>query len=95
MASPSAGGRSRIRRGMHLLWFLPIGIVAGWLAGRIMRGVAFGIAGDLVIGVMEAFVGGILLAMIGFHAMGTIGTLITATLGAVVLLYLIRLFKRA
>ena len=42
-----------------------------------------------------AFVGGVFLATIGFHAAGTIGTLITATLGAVVLLYLIRLCKRA
>jgi uncharacterized membrane protein YeaQ/YmgE (transglycosylase-associated protein family) len=80
---------------MHLLWFLLIGIVAGWLAGKIMSGGGFGLIGDMVIGVIGAFVGGFLLGILGFHAAGTIGTLITATLGAVVLLYLIRLLKRA
>ena len=80
---------------MHLLWFLLIGIVAGWLAGKIMSGGGFGLIGDLVIGVIGAFVGGFLLGILGFHAAGTIGTLITATLGAIVLLYLIRLLKRA
>jgi uncharacterized membrane protein YeaQ/YmgE (transglycosylase-associated protein family) len=89
--SGSSGKRSK----MHLLWFLLIGIVAGWLAGKIMSGGGFGLVGDLVIGVVGAFVGGFLLGILGFHAAGTIGTLITATLGAVVLLYLIRLIKRA
>jgi uncharacterized membrane protein YeaQ/YmgE (transglycosylase-associated protein family) len=80
---------------MHFLWFLIIGIVAGWLAGTIMRGGGFGLIGDLIVGVIGAFLGGWLLGMIGFHAGGTLGELITATIGAIVLILIVRLFKRA
>jgi len=80
---------------MHLLYFLIIGIVAGWLAGQLMKGGGYGLVGDLVIGVIGAFLGGLLLGAIGFIAYGLIGRLITATFGAVVLLYLVRLIKRA
>ena len=80
---------------MHLLWFLIIGMVAGWLAGQLMKGGGYGLVGDLVIGVIGAFIGGWLLGVLGIFAGGLIGTLITATIGAIVLLYLIRLIKRA
>ena len=80
---------------MHLLWFLIIGIAAGWLAGQLMRGGGYGLVGDLVIGVIGAFIGGWLLSGIGIFAFGLIGSLITATIGAVILLFLIRLVKRA
>ena len=80
---------------MHLLWFLIIGVVAGWLAGQLMRGGGYGLIGDLVIGVIGAFLGGWLLGALGIVAGGLIGSLVTATIGAVVLLFLIRLIKRA
>jgi uncharacterized membrane protein YeaQ/YmgE (transglycosylase-associated protein family) len=80
---------------MNLLWFLIIGIVAGWLAGQLMKGSGYGLIGDLVIGVIGAFIGGWLLGALGFSAGGLIGSLVTATIGAVVLLFLIRLIKRA
>ena len=80
---------------MHLLWFLLIGILAGWLAGQLMRGGGYGLVGDLVIGVIGAFLGGWLLGALGFRAGGLIGSLVTATIGAIVLLFLIRLIKRA
>ena len=80
---------------MHLLWFLIIGITAGWLAGQLMKGSGYGLIGDLVIGVIGAFLGGWLLGILGIYAGGLIGTLITATLGAIALLFLIRLIKRA
>ena len=80
---------------MHLLWFLIIGVVAGWLAGQLMRGGGYGLIGDLVIGVIGAFIGGWLLGALGIFAGGLIGSLVTATIGAVVLLFLIRLIKRA
>jgi uncharacterized membrane protein YeaQ/YmgE (transglycosylase-associated protein family) len=79
---------------MHLLWFLIIGIVAGWLAGQLMKGSGYGLIGDLVIGVIGAFLGGWLLGVLGIYAGGLIGTLITATIGAIALLFLIRLIKR-
>jgi uncharacterized membrane protein YeaQ/YmgE (transglycosylase-associated protein family) len=80
---------------MHLLWFLIIGIVAGWLAGQLMKGGGYGLIGDLVIGVIGAFIGGWLLGALGIYAGGLIGTLVTATIGAVLLLFLVRLIKRA
>jgi uncharacterized membrane protein YeaQ/YmgE (transglycosylase-associated protein family) len=80
---------------MHLLWFLIIGIVAGWLAGQVMKGGGYGVIGDLVIGVIGAFIGGWLFGVMGISAGGLIGSLITATIGAVVLLLLVRLIKKA
>lgn len=79
---------------MHLLWFLIIGLIAGWLAGKLMRGAGYGLIGDLILGVIGAFVGGWLLGGLGFFATGLIGSLITATIGAVVLVLLVRLIKR-
>ena len=79
---------------MNLLWFLIIGIAAGWLAGQLMKGGGFGLVGDLVIGVIGAFLGGWLFGALGISAGGLIGSLVTATVGAVVLLFLIRLIKR-
>jgi uncharacterized membrane protein YeaQ/YmgE (transglycosylase-associated protein family) len=78
-----------------LILFLVIGLVAGWLASRVMRGGGFGLVGDLVVGVVGAFVGGWLFNVLGISAGGIIGSLITAFVGAVALLYVIRLIKRA
>lgn len=80
---------------MGLLWFLIIGIAAGWLAGQLMKGGGYGLIGDLVIGVIGAVLGGWLFGELGISAGGLIGSLITATIGAVLLLFLIRLIKRA
>jgi uncharacterized membrane protein YeaQ/YmgE (transglycosylase-associated protein family) len=80
---------------MHLLMFLIIGIAAGWLAGQLMKGSGYGLVGDLVVGVIGAFIGGWLLGGLGMFTFGLIGSLITATIGAVILLFLIRLVKRA
>lgn len=80
---------------MNLLWFIIIGIVAGWLAGQIMGGGGYGLLGDLILGVIGALVGGYLFGLLGIAAGGLIGALITATVGAIVLIALLRLVKRA
>jgi uncharacterized membrane protein YeaQ/YmgE (transglycosylase-associated protein family) len=80
---------------MSLLWFILIGIAAGWLAGQIMGGGGFGLLGDLILGVIGAVVGGYLFGLFGVAAGGLIGSLVTATVGAVVLIALLRLVKRA
>lgn len=72
-----------------------IGLVAGWLATTFMRGGSLGLGGNLVIGVIGAFVGGFLFRLIGFSAVGLIGHIITATVGAVVLLYVVQVLKKA
>jgi uncharacterized membrane protein YeaQ/YmgE (transglycosylase-associated protein family) len=78
-----------------LIMFLVIGILAGWLAGKIMKGSGFGLLGDLVVGVVGAFLGGWLFSLMGVAAYGFLGTLIMALVGALVLLFLIRLVKSA
>lgn len=81
---------------MSLLVFLLVGIVAGWLAGKLVRGGGFGLIGDLVVGVVGAFVGGFLFNSLGVSSGGgLLGSIVVATVGAVVLLMLIRLIKRA
>ena len=76
-----------------MLWFLIIGIIAGWLAGNIVKGGGFGLIGDLVVGVVGAFIGGAVYSFLGFSAYRTIGEIIMATVGAVILLWLIRLIR--
>jgi uncharacterized membrane protein YeaQ/YmgE (transglycosylase-associated protein family) len=60
-----------------------------------MKGAGFGLVGDLVVGVIGAWLGGWVFGMLGFLPVGIIGTLISATAGAVILLFVIRLFKKA
>lgn len=79
---------------MSILWFLLIGVAAGWLAGQIMRGGGFGLAGDLIVGVIGALLGGFLFSLLGLSAYGMLGQLVTATVGAIVLLFVLRLIKR-
>jgi uncharacterized membrane protein YeaQ/YmgE (transglycosylase-associated protein family) len=81
--------------GMSLLWFLLIGLVAGWLAGQIVKGGGFGLVGDLVIGVIGSFIGGWVFGLLGLGAYGLIGQLVMALVGAILLLFLVRLIKRA
>jgi uncharacterized membrane protein YeaQ/YmgE (transglycosylase-associated protein family) len=81
---------------MSLLWFLIVGIVAGWLAGVLVKGGGFGVIGDLVVGVVGAVLGGWLFSTLGASAGGgLVGSIIVATIGAVVLLFVVRLIKRA
>jgi uncharacterized membrane protein YeaQ/YmgE (transglycosylase-associated protein family) len=81
---------------MNLLWFLIIGLIAGWLAGTLVKGGGFGLIGDLVVGVIGAILGGYLFGLFGVSSGGgLLGSIIVATIGAVVLLFLVRLIKRA
>jgi uncharacterized membrane protein YeaQ/YmgE (transglycosylase-associated protein family) len=81
---------------MNLLWFLIVGIVAGWLAGVLVKGGGFGVIGDLVVGAIGAVLGGWLFTTLGASAGGgLVGSIIVATIGAVVLLLLVRVVRRA
>ena len=80
-----------------LIIFLLVGLVAGWLAGKLVRGGGYGLLGDMVIGVIGAIIGGYLLPMFGLGRIITIAILnqiLVATIGAVILLLLLRLIKR-
>ena len=78
-----------------LIWFLLIGLIAGWLAGRVMRGGGFGVIGDMIVGIIGALLGGWLFGLLGIHAGGLIGAIITAFVGAVLLIALLRAIRRA
>lgn len=75
-----------------MLWSLIIGLIAGWLAGKISRGSSFGLVGNLAVGVIGAYVGGFLFSLMGFNNYGTIGTIIVSTIGAMVFLWVLSLF---
>jgi uncharacterized membrane protein YeaQ/YmgE (transglycosylase-associated protein family) len=80
---------------MWLLWTIIIGILAGWLAGLIVKGRGMGVLVDLIVGIVGALIGGFVAGLIGLAAYGLIGRLAIATLGAVLLLLLVRVIKRA
>jgi uncharacterized membrane protein YeaQ/YmgE (transglycosylase-associated protein family) len=84
--------------GYSLLIFLFIGAMAGWLAGLIVRGFGFGLLGNIVVGIVGAFLAGWLLPKLGIH-FAVIGPIVTsilhAMIGAIVLLVIIGLFRRA
>lgn len=79
---------------MGIIWFLIIGLTAGWLAGKIMRGGGFGFGGNLAVGVLGALVGGFLFRVLGIAAHSLVGSLVTATVGAVVLLWVVSMIRR-
>lgn len=80
-----------------LIWII-VGALAGWLAGLIVRGFGFGLVGNIIVGIIGAFLGSWLLATLGVVILpgaALVNTILTATLGAVLLLLIIRVLKRA
>ena len=78
-----------------ILIILIVGAVAGWLAGQIVRGMGFGLIGNIVVGIVGAFIAGWLLPRIGIViGGGIIASIINATIGAVVLLIIVGLIRR-
>jgi uncharacterized membrane protein YeaQ/YmgE (transglycosylase-associated protein family) len=73
-----------------LLWWIVVGLIAGFLAGVVMRGGGFGIVGDIVVGILGAIIGGFLAGLLGLGASGLVGTIIIAFIGACVLIALLR-----
>ena len=78
-----------------LIWFLLIGLIAGWLAGKVMRGGGYGVVGDMIVGVIGALIGGWVFGLLGITAGGLIGSIIVAFVGAVILIALLRAIRRA
>ncbi|AZO45389.1 hypothetical protein ASD12_14870 [Mesorhizobium sp. Root102] len=79
-----------------LLVFIIIGAIAGWLAGLIVSGFGFGLIGNIIVGIVGAFIAGWLFPRIGFSIGGGIlASIIHATIGAIILLVLVKVLKRA
>jgi uncharacterized membrane protein YeaQ/YmgE (transglycosylase-associated protein family) len=81
---------------MEFIWFIIVGLIAGWLAGVIVKGGGFGVIGDIVVGIVGALIGGWLFSSMGVSAGGgLLGAIIVALIGAIILIFLLRLIKRA
>jgi uncharacterized membrane protein YeaQ/YmgE (transglycosylase-associated protein family) len=77
-----------------LLVILFVGLVAGWLAGQLVRGAGFGIVGDIIIGIAGAFVASWLFPKLGLHlGTGLVREIIDAAIGAIILLLIVRLIR--
>jgi len=72
-----------------LLW-LVVGLIAGFLASRLMRGGGYGLVGDIVVGLIGALIGGFLAGLLGLGSFGLIGTIIVAFIGACILIAILR-----
>jgi uncharacterized membrane protein YeaQ/YmgE (transglycosylase-associated protein family) len=78
-----------------IIWWLVVGLIAGFLAGLVMRGGGFGIVGDIIAGIIGAFIGGWLFSLLGISAGGgLIGSIIVAFVGACILIGILRLISR-
>lgn len=81
---------------MEFVWFILIGLVAGWLAGLLVKGGGFGVVGDIIVGIIGALLGGFIFSSLGISAGGgMLGSIIVATIGAILLIFILRLIKRA
>ena len=78
-----------------LLWWCIVGLVAGFLAGKVMKGGGFGVVMDIVVGIIGALIGGWVFGLLGVSAGGMIGSIVVAFIGACILLWLVRLIKKA
>ncbi|MGY8664491.1 GlsB/YeaQ/YmgE family stress response membrane protein [Bradyrhizobium sp. UFLA05-109] len=80
--------------GQSIIVILFVGLVAGWLAGKVVRGSGFGIIGDIVVGIAGAFVASFLFPRLGIHlGVGLVSEIIYSAIGAIILLLVVRLLR--
>ena len=78
---------------MFIIWWIIVGLIAGWITGKIMKGSGYGALMDIVIGIVGAVIGGFIMRSLGFAGRGgMIYTIIVAVIGAVILTLILRLF---
>jgi len=81
---------------MGLFYWIVVGLIAGWLAGQVMKGGGYGVLMDIVLGILGGIVGGWLFGALGiFPGGGLIGSIVVAFVGAVILVWLTRLVRHA
>ena len=81
---------------MFLVYIIIVGLIAGWATGKLMKGSGYGVPLDIVLGILGAIIGGWVLRMLGIYTTGTlIPSILVAILGAVILVLLARLIKKA
>jgi len=77
-----------------LLYTVIVGLIAGWLAGQVMKGGGYGVLVDIILGILGGILGGWVFGLLGLHAGGLIGRMVVAFIGAVILVWLTRLIKK-
>ena len=77
-----------------LLGWIVIGIIAGWITGKLMRGAGYGILMDLILGLIGAVIGGWIFGTLGILSYGFLGSLAAATVGAIILVAIVRIIRR-
>jgi uncharacterized membrane protein YeaQ/YmgE (transglycosylase-associated protein family) len=79
---------------VYLIWQIVIGILAGFLAGKIMRGRGYGLLIDLLLGIVGSILGGMVFGLLGLHSSGIVGQLVVATVSAILLIVIVRSLRR-
>ena len=77
-----------------IIWWIIVGLIAGWAAGKIMKGGGYGTIADILLGIVGGIVGGSVVGMFGVHAGGLISSILVAILGAVILIWISRAIKK-
>lgn len=79
---------------MQVLWWILVGLIAGWLTGKIMKGAGYGFFVDIILGIVGAVVGGFIAKALGISPSGgLIYTILIAIAGAVIVVFLVRLIS--
>jgi uncharacterized membrane protein YeaQ/YmgE (transglycosylase-associated protein family) len=78
-----------------LIWTLVIGLIAGWLAGKVMKGRGYGVLMDIVLGIVGGMIGRFVFGMLGLASWNVIGSIIVSFVGAMILIWLVRQLKKA
>ncbi len=80
---------------MYIIWWIIVGLIAGWATGKIMKGSGYGVLMDIGLGILGAFVGGGIMSFLGFSSSGgLIPTILVSILGAVVLVVVVRTLRK-
>lgn len=77
-----------------IIWWIVVGLIAGWAAGKIMRGGGYGVIADILLGIVGGVVGGWVIGLFGLGHGGFVLSILIAILGAVILIWITRLIKK-
>ena len=80
--------------GHGIIWWIVVGLIAGWAAGKIMKGGGYGPIADIVLGIVGGIVGGWVVGLFGLGGRGLVSSILVAILGAVILIWITRLIKK-
>jgi uncharacterized membrane protein YeaQ/YmgE (transglycosylase-associated protein family) len=79
---------------MFILWWIIVGLIAGFITGKIMKGSGYGVVGDIIVGIVGAVIGGFIMRSLGHSdSGGLIYTIVVAIIGAVILTLILRLIS--